>query len=117
MEMKEAGKNLPRFLLMENVPALLAKRHFQNFTTWISDLEDLGYISHYYQLNASSFGLPQNRPRLLMISVYVGDCIDDWNTVNEYFRKKSNPEDIIRDFRSSGYFVQYSVQELSLIHI
>lgn len=112
MEMKEAGKNLPRFLLMENVPALLAKRHFQNFTTWISELEDLGYVSHYYQLNASSFGLPQNRPRLLMISVYVGDCIDDWNTVSEYFRKKSNPEDIIRDFRSSGYFVQYSVQEL-----
>ena len=100
-EMRAAGKHLPRFLLMENVPTLLSKRHIKNFSTWISDLEDLGYISQYYQLNASSFGLPQNRPRLLMISVYVGDCIDDWRLVNEYFAAKKAPEDIIKDFRES----------------
>ena len=100
----------------KNVPTLLSKRHFKNFSTWISDLEDLGYISQYYQLNASSFGLPQNRPRLLMISVYVGDCIDDWRLVNEYFAAKKAPEDIIKDFRESEYFVQYSVQELLRIN-
>lgn len=115
-EMRAAGKHLPRFLLMENVPTLLSKRHSKNFSTWISDLEDLGYISQYYQLNASSFGLPQNRPRLLMISVYVGDCIDDWRLVNEYFAAKKAPEDIIKDFRESEYFVQYSVQELLRIN-
>ena len=71
-EMKNAKKMLPRFLVMENVPTLLSDRHLGNFNTWIMDLEDLGYISQYYQLNATSFGLPQNRPRLLMISVYVG---------------------------------------------
>ena len=87
-EMKHEGKTLPRFLLMENVPTLLSKRHFGNFTTWISDLEDLGYISHYYQLNASSFGIPQNRPRLLMISVYVGDDVAAWSAVKNYFNEK-----------------------------
>ena len=29
-EMRAAGKHLPRFLLMENVPTLLSKRHFKN---------------------------------------------------------------------------------------
>ena len=111
-EMKYAGKLLPRFLLMENVPTLLSDRHFKNFSTWISDLESLGYISHYYQLNASSFGLPQNRPRLLMISVYVGNCTDTKELVEEYFKKKNNSEHIIQDFRKSDFFFFYTVQEL-----
>ena len=115
-EMRTAGKHLPRFLLMENVPTLLSKRHFKNFSTWISDLEDLGYISQYYQLNASAFGLPQNRPRLLMISVYVGDCVDALKLVKEYFNVKKNPEDIIHDFRKSKYFVQHSIQKFLRIN-
>lgn len=111
-QMQSAGKRLPRFLLMENVPTLLSKRHFQNFTTWMSDLEQLGYVNKHYQLNASSFGLPQNRPRLLMISVFVGDSADNRNMVNDYFKTKKCPEDIITDFRTSRHFKQYSVQEL-----
>lgn len=43
---------------------------------WIEELKELGYVSFHYELNASSFGLPQNRPRLLMISVYVGQASD-----------------------------------------
>ena len=71
-EMKNSGKSLPRFLLMENVPTLLSKRHFENFSTWITELESLGYYSKYYQLNALDFGSPQNRPRLLILNVYYG---------------------------------------------
>lgn len=111
-EMKKAHRNLPRFLLMENVPALLAKRHYSNFETWMADLEELGYISHYYQLNASSFGLPQNRPRLLMISVYVGCDTKLQNLVQEYFEEKKNPEAVIADYRVSGCFGQYSMGQL-----
>lgn len=111
-EMKHEGKTLPRFLLMENVPTLLSKRHFGNFTTWISDLEDLGYISHYYQLNASSFGIPQNRPRLLMISVYVGDDVAAWSAVKNYFNEKSSADNVVADYRASKYFKQYSVKDL-----
>lgn len=111
-EMKESEKKLPRFLLMENVPTLLSKRHYGNFSTWISNLEDLGYVNQYYQLNATSFGLPQNRPRLLMISVYVGDDIHAWRLVTDYFNKKKNSDDIVSDYQSSKYYKQYTVQEL-----
>ena len=115
-EMKSAGKSLPRFLLLENVPTLLSKRHFANFQTWISDLEDLGYISHYYQLNSTSFGLPQNRPRLLMISVYIGEDAGKWNLVHDYFEQHHSAEDVVSDYRESGFFTQYTVQDLLRIN-
>lgn len=110
-EMKGAHKKLPRFLLLENVPTLLSERHFSNFKTWIADLEKLGYISHYYQLNATSFGLPQNRPRLLMISVYVGEDVGKWNLVNDYFAKKKNSEHIVADYRETDFFKQYTIKD------
>ena len=111
-EMRECGKTLPRFLLMENVPTLLSQRHKKNFETWIGDLKDLGYISKYYQLNASSFGLPQNRPRLLMISVYVGNDSEKRTLVNDYFAEKKDPEDVISDFRRSEHYCAIKIKDL-----
>lgn len=110
-EMNVAGKELPRFLLMENVPTLLSERHFANFSTWITDLSKLGYESKYYQLNASSFGLPQNRPRLLMISVYVGNNPATKEIVLDYFKGK-NEADIIDDYVKSRFYHQFSVRDL-----
>ncbi len=115
-EMKDAKKTLPRFLLLENVPTLLSNRHYDNFKTWLADLEKLGYVSHYYQLNASSFGLPQNRPRLLMISVYVGDNLPRWKLVHDYFEEKCDPDSIIADYKASKHFVQYTVHQLLRIN-
>lgn len=111
-EMRKADIALPRYLLLENVPTLLSKRHFENFKMWIRDLEELGYVSQYYQLNACSFGLPQNRPRLLMISIYVGDDNVKWQLVQKYFDSKNDPSSVIEDYRNSAFFKQYSVQEL-----
>ena len=110
-EMRCGGKKLPRFLLLENVPALLAERHFGNFKTWIGDLENLGYVSAYYLLNASSFGLPQNRPRLLMLSVYVGEDTELKEKIIEYFASKS-PETIVDDYKKSPYYNDIKINEL-----
>ena len=111
-EMKDAGKTLPRFLLMENVPTLLSQRHKKNFETWIGDLSKLGYVSKYYQLNASSFGLPQNRPRLLMISVYAGDDENKKSLTEDYFARKSSPEDVVNDFHTSGHYKAIKIRDL-----
>lgn len=110
-EMHLQGKTLPRFLLMENVPTLLSSRHIENFNTWILDLEKLGYISKYYQLNASSFGLPQNRPRLLMISVHVGDNKLCRELVHKYFDSKTE-QDVVADYMESGFYQKYSISDL-----
>ena len=110
-EMKDAEKELPKYLLMENVPTLLAKRHKSNFETWIGDLRELGYVSYYFQLNASDFGLPQNRPRLLMISVFVGDDKVKEKKVATYFKGKT-PEKIVKEFVMSAYYKKIEIKDL-----
>src|SRR5699024_5570640 len=55
------GKKLPKFLLMENVSAILSKRHIGNFNIWKNFLENLGYYNHVYTLNSKNFRIPQNR--------------------------------------------------------
>ena len=110
-EMRVSGKQLPRFLLMENVPTLLSKRHSGNFNIWKRDLEELGYVNYHVELNASNFGLPQNRPRLLMISVYVGDDAELRAQVDAYFFFV-NADTIEADYKASPYFHQYEIGDL-----
>ena len=110
-EMKLANKRLPRYLVMENVPTLLSERHRDNFFTWINELRELDYISGYYQLNAKDFGIPQNRPRLLMLSVYVGDNDHKIKIVNNYFAS-TDEEKIVSDYRNSDFFHDLTVRDL-----
>lgn len=110
-EMKNSDKKLPKFLLMENVPSLLSERHKSNFDLWIKELEELGYISKYVQLNASEFGIPQNRPRLLMISVYVGIKEKRKRRVQKYFDQMT-PEKVVEDYMKSDYYKSVSISEL-----
>lgn len=110
-EMKEQEKSLPRYLVMENVPTLLSKRHVGNFNLWKSDLEKLGYISKEFQLNAKDFGIPQNRPRLLMISVFVGDDEKKKQIILDYFNN-TTPESIVKDYVKSEYYRNITVKEL-----
>ena len=110
-EMVQSGKQLPRYLVMENVPTLLSDRHKKNFQQWIDDLKTLGYISKYYQLNAKDFGIPQNRPRLLMMSVYVGDNKRKEKIINDYF-EKTNEEIIVKKYTRSKYYQKIAIKDL-----
>ena len=59
----------PKYLLMENVSALVSKKFIQLFNKWQSTLESYGYINYYKVLNAKDYGVPQNRKRVFMVSV------------------------------------------------
>ncbi|MBN3489924.1 DNA (cytosine-5-)-methyltransferase [Acholeplasma equirhinis] len=76
---------LPRYLLLENVTALEAKRHEGNFQQWKEKLEKLGYINKVYRLNSEDFTIPQYRKRLIMLSVYVGDDNSLKDAINNYW--------------------------------
>lgn len=110
-EMKDESIQLPRYLLLENVPTLLSKRHKSNFDTWINDLTMLGYSSFYFQLNASSFGLPQNRPRLIMISVLVGNNKPFRKKVANYFGRKT-VIDLVDEYRASNYYTNCTIEDI-----
>lgn len=68
---KENG-NLPKYLLMENVDALVSKKFIDSFNDWIERLDNLGYNSYYQVINAKNAGIPQNRKRIFVISILQG---------------------------------------------
>jgi DNA (cytosine-5)-methyltransferase 1 len=118
-EMKAANRSLPKYLLMENVTAVLSKRHREDFRDWQYFLEKLGYVNQIYCLNASNFGIPQNRERCYMISVNCEFDREKENSVFQYFfrnnldqiqhtllhRRKLTLKDILKtDYSNADYF-------------
>jgi DNA (cytosine-5)-methyltransferase 1 len=59
----------PKYLLMENVKNLVGKNHIGDFNKWIEVLNNIGYNSYWKVLNGIDFGVPQNRERVMMVSV------------------------------------------------
>jgi DNA (cytosine-5)-methyltransferase 1 len=62
----------PKAVMFENVKGLLEPR-FADYRAWIdARLKKLGYISDWRLLNASDFGVPQLRPRVLLVALKRG---------------------------------------------
>ena len=59
----------PKFLLLENVAALVSQKFMPYFFRWFKTLEDLGYSSTWQVLNAKDYGVPQNRERVFLVSI------------------------------------------------
>lgn len=59
----------PKYLLMENVAALVSNKFIDLFNKWQSIVEQYGYQNYAKVLNAKDFGVPQNRERIFLVSV------------------------------------------------
>lgn len=62
----------PKFLMMENVKALVSKKFFPTFKLWLDWLESEGYVNYWQVLNAKDYGVPQNRERVFVFSIRTG---------------------------------------------
>ena len=71
-------KELPQFLLMENVPEVIGQKNIKDFAEWIAFLDSLGYTSKWAVMNAKDYGVPQNRERCFMLSWLAKDCFYDF---------------------------------------
>ena len=59
----------PQAVMFENVPGLM-EAGFTPYRRWITDtLRDLGYMADWRLLNASDYGVPQLRPRVLCVAL------------------------------------------------
>ncbi len=71
-------KKPPRYLLMENVPAIHNKRNMADFQRLIDELKEIGYENEWFDLNAKdtishSFpnAIAQNRKRTFLLSKWA----------------------------------------------
>jgi len=71
-------KEKPRFILLENVDRLLkspAKQRGRDFAVMLASLSDLGYIVEWRVINASDYGMPQRRRRILFLGYHKNSSI------------------------------------------
>lgn len=59
----------PKYILFENVKALVSQKFLPYFLKWQNELASYGYSNFAKVLNARDFGIPQNRERIFMVSI------------------------------------------------
>jgi DNA (cytosine-5)-methyltransferase 1 len=62
----------PKYLLMENVKALVSAKFLPFYKKWEQWLAEMGYDNFCKVMNAKDYGVPQNRERIFIVSV-LGD--------------------------------------------
>jgi DNA (cytosine-5)-methyltransferase 1 len=62
----------PKAVMLENVRGLLDAMFDEYRAKLISDLKKLGYVAEWRLLNASDFGVPQLRPRVIFVALKSG---------------------------------------------
>lgn len=66
---KAIEEKKPKYLLMENVKALITEKFMPFIMQWERWLTEQGYSNFTNVLNAKDFGVPQNRERVFMVSI------------------------------------------------
>lgn len=59
----------PKYLMLENVQAMVSGKFFPFFLKWLAELKEYGYTNYWQVLNAKDYGVPQNRERVFVISI------------------------------------------------
>ena len=91
------AKHYP-ILMMENVKNIVGEKNKPVFDKWCEYLESQGYENHWTILNAKELNVPQNRERMIMISVHkASHWHSDLDFHNFKFPEKMELEYCIRD--------------------
>lgn len=96
----------PRYLLFENVPNLVSKKFIDTFLAWGKVLQLMGYRNYWRCLNAKHYGVPQNRNRVYMVSVYGDNAPRPY-----YFPKKFKLERKLKDVLEQDVEERYYLSE------
>ncbi|MFK8185632.1 MAG: DNA cytosine methyltransferase [Phormidesmis sp.] len=87
----------PRTVVIENVPNLAADNRFAEFR---KGLQKAGYKSEYAVVNASNFGVPQRRKRLVLIAFRDKEIPLNWST---YHHHPATVRDAIGQLETAGH--------------
>lgn len=68
--LKELNTRSPvHFFAFENVPGLLKEKHAKRFASMLKAFRRAGFNVFQGHMNASAFGVPQDRPRLILVGL------------------------------------------------
>ena len=94
----------PKYLLQENVAALVSQKFMPDFQKWLDKLSSLGYVSRWARLNAKNYGVPQNRDRVFCLSMRRDVAFD--YQFPEPVELLTRLEDVLEEEVSDRYFLK-----------
>lgn len=96
----------PKYLLLENVKALVSKKFLLLFGKWVQSLEDYGYYNTWQVLNTKDYGIPQNRERVFLISIRR-DVLDPspMYSFPEPFKLDKRLKDVLEECVDEKYYL------------
>lgn len=94
----------PKYLLMENVKALVSQKFMPDFKQLMDELADMGYSNFWQIMNAKDYGVAQNRERVFMVSILDSDRMF-------HFPKKMKLEKRLKDVLEENVDEKYYLKE------
>lgn len=94
----------PKYMLMENVKALLQEKFRPVFRLWEQEVAKAGYDNYVKVLNAADYNVPQARERVFMVSIRRDDNQTSYFFPNPVPLAKS-VKDILEDSVDDSYYL------------
>lgn len=91
----------PKYVLWENVAAVLSAKHRHNFIKYLERLSELGYENMFNLLNAKNYGLPQNRLRIFCVSHKIDNLEATDNTDVSYYSENKQVQNVMDEIRNN----------------
>ena len=107
---EEAIKHLrPKYLVMENVKALVTKKFLPFFKQWEEIVRSYGYTNFTAVLNSKDYGVPQSRERVFMVSMLGEDVSFNFPTPFPLTRRMRDilESDVDESFYLSDKMLEY----------
>ena len=94
----------PKYIVFENVKALVSRKFLPCFLKWQNELASYGYSNYAKVLNAKDYGVPQHRERVFMVSI-----LDE--NASYHFPKPFPLEKKLKDVLESNVDEKYYLSE------
>ena len=91
----------PKYLVLENVKAMISSKFVGMFNLWQDELSKFGYTNFSQVLNAKDFGIPQNRERIFLVSI-LGDS---WFSFPQPIPLEKKLKDMLEDDVDEKYYI------------
>lgn len=102
----------PKYLLLENVKALLSKKFLPFYNEWVSLLDGYGYTTFTQIIDASKMGVPQHRERVFGLSILRTD--DDPEPTYSFpqpFPLEKKLKDVLEEHVDEKYYLSDKMLE------
>lgn len=97
----------PKYLLLENVAAMVSQKFIKDFHEWQVAVSSLGYEHFTQVLNSKDYGVPQNRERVFMISFLGGGSYH----FPQPFKLEKRLKDVLEDNVDEKYYLSDKMVE------